>query len=132
MTLRQALHAFLRDEVNVSVHDARLPVRPMMPALVQSFISATSTQTHSGPDSLVERRVQVDAYADNDKEVDQTATTVMHVLDGFRGDMNGVDIGSIFLISDFDHDPQEIKGGQVRYRRSLDFAVSYQEVPLES
>lgn len=132
MTLRSALHAFLRDAINVSVHDARLPTRPMMPALVQSFVSASSTHTHSGPSTLMERRVQVDAYADNDKEVDATATAVLHALDGFRGDMNGVDIGSIFLISDFETPPDEIKGGQVRYRRILDFAVSYQEVAPES
>jgi hypothetical protein len=132
MTLRAALHSFLRDAVNVSVHDGRLPTRPMMPALVQSFISVTPIETHSGPDLLLERRVQIDAYANNDKDVDETATALMQTLDGYRGDMNGVEIGSIFLISDFDHQPEEIAGAPVRYRRSLDFAVSYQEVPLES
>lgn len=132
MTLRKALHEFLRDEMDVPVYDKRLPVRPMMPALVQSYISATPTQTHSGPTTLLERRVQIDAYGNNDADVDATATALLHALNGYRGDMNGIDIGSIFLISDFDLNPDEIKGGEVRYRRALDFAVSYQELEAAS
>lgn len=128
MTLRAALHEFLRDQINVPVYDARLPVRPMMPALVQSFVSSSSTETHSGPISLFERRVQIDVYANNDAEVDRTATTLLHLLDGYRGELEGVDVGSIFFISDFDFEPEEVKGGEVRFRRVLDFSVAYQEI----
>lgn len=132
MTLRQALHEYLRDTVNMPVYEGRLPIRPMMPALLQNFISATSTQTHSGPTTLLERRVQIDAFANNDAEVDRTATALLHALDGFHGPLNSIDVGSIFLISDFDMGPEEIRGGEVRYRRTLDFSVAYQEVALDT
>jgi hypothetical protein len=132
MTLRAALHQFLRDEINVSVHDARLPIRPMMPALVQVFVGGGTVQTHSNRRSLIARRVQIDAFADNDEEVDRMATQVLHALDGYHGPMNDVEIGWATLLSDFDTVPNEIKGGQVRYRRIMDFEVAYQEAPTSS
>ncbi len=130
MTLRTALHEYLRDTVDVSVHDGRLPIRPMMPALVLRFISANADQTHSGPVSLLERRVQIDAFSDNDKEVDAIATRMLHALDGYHGPMGDVDIGSAFLANDLETEPTEIKGGQIRYRRIVDFMVAYQEVRM--
>ena len=128
MTFRQALHEFLRDTIDVPVYDARLPLRPMMPALVQSFVAASSIHTHSGPSTLLERRVQIDAFANNDPEADQLAARLLYALDGYHGTMNGVDVGYVELVSDVEMDPAEIKGGEVRYRRVLDFMVGYQDV----
>jgi hypothetical protein len=140
VTLRASLHEFLRDEINVSVYDARLPIRPMMPALVQTFVGGGTVQTHSNRRSLIARRVQIDAFANNDEEVDRMATHLLHALDGYHGPMNDVDIGWATLLSDFDTNPTEIKTGdrrsgavpEVRYRRILDFEVAYQEVSQES
>lgn len=132
MTLRSTLHAFLRDAVNVAVYEARLPIRPMMPALVQTFVSGETTQTHSNRRSLMPRRVQIDAYANNDIEGDRLATELLYALDGFHGPMGELNIGWVTLMSDFDALPLEIKGGEIRYRRTLDFEVAYQEVPSAS
>jgi hypothetical protein len=99
----------------------------MMPALVQSFVGGGTVQTHSNRRSLVERRIQIDAFADNDKEVDEIATRLLYALDGYHGPMGDVNIGWAALLVDFDTTPQEIKGGQIRYRRILDFRVAYQE-----
>lgn len=130
MTLRNALHEYLRDTVNVSVHNGRLPIRPMMPALVLRFISASAEQSHSNPVSLLPRRVQVDAYADNDKEVDAIATQLLLALDGYHGPMGDVSIGWAAMVNDLESTPEEIKGGQIRYRRILDFMVAHQEARM--
>ncbi len=131
MTLRNSLHNYVRDVVDVGVHDARLPIRPMMPAIVLKFITAVSTLTHSNPRSLLPRRVQFTCYADNDGEVDTIATNLLRALDGYHGPMGDVSIGWAQLLNDVELDPQEGKGdGKVRYRRVLDFEVAYQEVRM--
>lgn len=130
MTFRSALHEYLRDVIDVPVHDGRLPTRPMLPALSLRFISATPEHTHSGPSSLLERRVQIDAYANNDKEADALATRLIHALDGYHGPMGSEDIGYAFLATDLEAEPDELKGGQIIYRRIVDFHIAYQEVRM--
>lgn len=130
MTFRQSLHDYLREAVDVSVFDGRLSTRPMMPALVQRVISTTSSLTHSNPVSLLPRRIQIDAYANNDKQVDAIATSVIHALDGYHGLMGDVSVGWAVLSNDLDMQPEEIdpKTAEVRYHRILDFEIAYQEV----
>lgn len=128
MTLRASLHEYLRDTVDVGVFDARLSTRPILPALVIRFVSAGSTLTHSAPRSLLERRVQIDCFAWNDKEVDDLATRVLRALDGYHGPMLDVAIGWCRLANDLELAPLEPKGdGKVRFQRILDFTLAYQE-----
>jgi len=127
MTLRQSLHDYLRDTVDVSVHEGKLPIRPVMPALVQHFVAASTVQTHSNRRSLIPRRVQLDVYGNNDKDVDATATKLLLALDGYHGPMGDTTIGWATMLTDMDFPPTEIKGGEVRFRRTLDFEVAYQE-----
>lgn len=127
MTLRAALHEFVRDALDVSVSDGRLPHRPMMPAAVLRFISSRGGQTHSNPVSLLERRVQFDIYSQDDAQADALATSLTRDLDGYHGPMGDVAIGYAALMTDRDMEPEQLKGGEVRYRRVLDFMVAYQE-----
>lgn len=127
MTLRSSLKEFIRDELDLPVHNGRLSARPMMPAAVQNFIATTPGQTHANPVSLLPRRVQVDLYAQNDEEVDALATTLIRALDGYHGPLGDVAIGGAFLVNDRDMAHEQLKGGEVRYRRTLDFIVAYQE-----
>lgn len=128
MSFRSAVHEWLRDQLDVPVYDARLPIRPMMPALVQRFVSGRSVLTQSNPRSLLERRIQIDVYANNDAEIDSLSTTLLKKLDGYHGQMGTVSVGWAGLLSDIDTTPTEIKGGEIRYRRILDFTIAYQEV----
>ena len=128
MTIRSTLHAFLRDTLDVPVYEARLPIRPMMPALVQRFVSGRSVLTQSNPRSLLERRVQIDVYGNNDAQVDELSLSLLRALDGYHGPMGSDSIGWAGLLSDVDVTPTEIKGGEIRYRRILDFTLAYQEV----
>lgn len=127
MSFRSAVHEWVRDTLDVSVHDGALPVRPMLPAIVQRFVSATTLMTHAGPASLFERRVQFDVYAGNDKQVDELSMGLIAGLDGFRGDMGDVHVGAVELLSEVDSIPAEVKGGGAQYRRILDFGFTYTE-----
>jgi hypothetical protein len=137
MTLRASLHEYVRDELDVSVTESRLPIRPMMPMIVQRFVGGRADQTHSRPVSLISRRVQFDIYANNDKQVDDLSIALLRALDGFHGTMGDVSIGWAGLVSDVDTNPEEVKivrdprgrisPNEVRYRRILDFAIAYQE-----
>jgi len=127
MSFRSSLHSYVRDQLDVAVHDSRLPLRPMMPTIVQRFISGRADQTHSNPVSLLEKRVQFDIYGNNDEQVDDLSLTLLHKLDGYHGPMGDVSIGWAGLLSDLDTKPEDIKGGEVRYRRIMDFAIAYQE-----
>ena len=51
----------------------------------------------------------------------------MKALDGYHGPMGSASVGWAGLLSDVDTTPQEIKGGEIRYRRILDFTLAYQE-----
>ncbi len=130
MTLRSSLSDFVRDEVDVAVSKGTLPGRgrPMMPHIVLRFVSGRTVGTMSNRRSLVPRRVQFDCYANNDEEVDRIATNLLRVLDNFHGPMGDVSIGWAFMLNDLDMPPEEIKGGEVRYQRIVDFEVAYQEV----
>jgi len=127
MSFRSSLHSYVRDQLDVAVHDSRLPLRPMMPTIVQRFVSGRADQTHSNPVSLLEKRVQFDIYGNNDEQVDDLSLTLLHKLDGYHGPMGDVSIGWAGLLSDLDTKPEDIKGGEVRYRRIMDFAIAYQE-----
>lgn len=132
MTLRAALHAYVREALDISVHDARLSLRPMMPAIVMQFISATTVQTMSNRRSLLPRRVQFDVYSNNDKTTDALATKLLLALDGYHGPMGDVNIGWATMLNDSDFPPEEAKNTatgnmEPRFRRSLDFEVAYQE-----
>lgn len=127
MSLRAAFHDWLRDELDVPVYDARLPIRPMMPALVQRFVAGRSVLTQSNPRSLLERRIQVDVYGNNDEQLDTLSTQLLRALDGYHGPMGTVSVGWAGLLSDVDTTPEQIKGGEIRYRRIMDFTIAYQE-----
>lgn len=131
-TLRQALHEWLRDEIDVSVFDGKLPTRPILPVLVQNYVGAQSVQTHSAPRSLLERRVQIDVWAQNDPEADALELRVIAALDGFHGLMGDLAIGWAMLINATETAPAEIKGGGWQFRRILDFAISYQQRGVSS
>lgn len=127
MTLKTALHEFVRDNVDVSVSEVKLPLRPMMPHVVQRFVSGRTVQTMSNRRSLVPRRVQFTLYANNEPQVDAVATRLLRALDNYHGPMGDVSIGWAFMLNDLDMPSEEIKGGEVRYSRVIDFEVAYQE-----
>jgi hypothetical protein len=127
VTFRRDLHQFVRDEVDVSVTDGKLPLRPMMPHITMRFVSGRTIQTMSNRRSLVPRRVQFSLYANNDADNDRNATNLLRVLDNFHGPMGATSIGWAAMLNDLDMPPEEIKGGEVRYLRIVDFEIAYQE-----
>jgi hypothetical protein len=130
VTLQKSLHDYVREAVDCSVHDNRLPTRPLMPAIVMHFVTAVTVQTHSNRRSLIPRRVQFDVYSNSSDEVDALATRLLLALDHKHGPMGDVSIGWATLLNDMAMAPEEQgahKPGEVRYRRTLDFEVAYQE-----
>lgn len=127
MSLLEELHEYLRETVDVSVHETRLPTRPMMPALVQHLITAATTHTHSQRVSVVVRRLQIDAYSNSETKVDEIATRVLLALDRYHGPMGTISIAWAHMLNDQEMPPDEVRAGEIRYRRTLDFEVAYQE-----
>jgi hypothetical protein len=127
-TLKEALHDYLREQIDVSVHEGRLPTRPLWPAVVQHYVAGSTLQTHSSPASLLPRRVQLDAYAQNEPECDDIATRIVRALDGFHGAMGSVAIGWAALLNSIDSAPVELKGGGIAFRSVLDFEIAHQRL----
>ena len=127
MTLRSSLHDWLRDTLDVPIHEGALPLRPTLPTAVQRYISATSMLTHNVPVSLLQRRVQVDIVTGNDTECDELALTLLRAIDGYHGPMGDVDIGWAGILTELEVQPEEIKGGGRQYRRIVDIGLAYQE-----
>lgn len=75
------------------IYPARLPQVGTLPAAVMHLISGVSDQATAGPTGPVERRVQIDCWAERYGDAAGLATLVRRRLDGLRGTFVGETFG---------------------------------------
>ena len=78
-----------------------------------------------GPSGKAQPLIQVDCYAATYAEVKTLANAVRQTLDGYRGTVAGVRVGSISL--ETDEDMEEDGPEPIPYRVSMDFLVTHEE-----
>jgi hypothetical protein len=121
LTGGQDLAADVAALVGDRVYPLWLPQSPTYPALCYRTISTQQPMCHDGPVDLETRRVQFDGYAENFAEVNALARALRKALNGFRGDMAGLDVQSCLLESVID-DWGDAAGV---WRVTVDFTMMY-------
>lgn len=107
------------------VYPRRMPTGATFPLVLYTRISTTRGHSHSGPDGLPEPRIQFDVYGLDPDTVDATAQELRLALDGFRGQMGDVVVGSVRIVGEHDDDPDDLETGL--YRRTLDALIQHEE-----
>jgi hypothetical protein len=105
------------------VYPHRLPRDATLPALTYSRVDTVRPRSHSGPSGLPTPRIQLDVWANDPDSADAIAEALRIRLDGYRGQMGDVPVGSVELVGDSDADDAETG----LYRRILDVAITHEE-----
>jgi len=96
MRAEKAVYAMLTGDSGVTslcsnrVYPRTLPQRHTLPALVYRLVSAPRELHHSGPETVVEARVQVTAHAETYSAAKGLQAAVQAAADGTTGTLGGV------------------------------------------
>lgn len=113
----------LTGEVGDRIYPRRLPRDVTFPAIVYSRVSTARGATHDGPDGLPMPRFQFDIWGKDPDSVDAAAEQLRLAIDGYRGAMGDVTVGSALVVGDVDGDDPETG----LYRRIVDVQVQHEE-----
>jgi len=105
------------------VYPRRLPRDAVLPAVTYRRIDTVRGRSHSGPDGLATPRIQLDIWATDPDVADAIAEAIRIRIDGYRGQMGDVPVGSVELVGDVDDDDPETG----LYRRVLDVSITHEE-----
>jgi len=99
-----------------------------LPAITYQVISGIRSYDLTGPNGLVEGRVQINCFADDPLEAGELAAVVRAALNGHRGGAAGIDIELMLLDDQGDLpyiDPEN--EAQNVFAKMMDFYVLYKE-----
>jgi len=99
-----------------------------LPAITYQVISGIRSYDLTGPNGLVEGRVQINCFADDPLEAGELAAVVRAALNGHRGGAAGIDIELMLLDDQGDLpyiDPEN--EAQNVFAQMMDFYVLYKE-----
>ena len=132
--MKEALRAALLSDprltslVGERITWAALPRSMALPAIALHQISGVRDYHMTAPSHLVASRVQVDCWANANKDATRLARAVNDTIGGYRGTVAGVLIHGAFLESE--QDMTDVGGGapaELLHRVSLDFMVWHSE-----
>ncbi len=129
MIIEEALRTYVIGVTAVSAligsrfYPLRIPENPTYPAVTYQRISGPRIRSHTGPSNLAYPRFQLDCYGATYLSAKASATALRVALDGYKGLMGTVAVGSVLLMDDRDdYDP-----ATRIWRVSLDFIIGHQE-----
>lgn len=130
MSAEKAVNNILTNDAPVTgvvssrIYPVKLPQDPTYPALTYFGVSALRHSVMGNDTGIVERRVQVSAWAETYPDAKDLVNKVRNALQRVRGTYNGVEVLDIFL----ENDGPEIWEDQVNvYQHISDFNVIYRE-----
>lgn len=136
MSWREGLYGHLSDHADVKAivsdriypgrlnkvkadHDPGIPGD--LPAITYFRVSTTRTLTNSGPHPYQAPRVQLNCFGRTPDQASALGDAVIKALQGFRGDMGGVEVLLVENVLDFD----DFENQPEYYRRVLDFVFHH-------
>lgn len=134
VNIEAAIVAILEGNIGVTalvdkrIYPLIVPQGVTMPAITYQQLSDTKIQTHSGPDTLLNTRLQIDCWSDKYTETSAVKKAVRLALAGFIGTVAGIKISNIIMENSTDLDRQ-VPGTEKlrRYAKSLDFIIVFNE-----
>lgn len=116
-------YAGLSSLIGTRISPLRLPENVTYPALTYQRISSQRVQSQSGSSKLAFPRFQFDCYAKTYLAAKNVSAQLRAALDGFKGTMGDVPVGSSLSQSDRDfYDPNTRI-----WRVSIDFVIGHEE-----
>ena len=116
-------HAGLAALVGTRIYPVRRPQNATLPAVTYQKVGGLSEQTHGGASGLAASRFQFDVWAATYSSASAVAEQIRVALIGFRGTVDGVEIGGVLHRGDRDL-PDPLTG---MFHRSIDFAIWHSE-----
>ena len=127
MTVEIALQEFLVADPGVSaivddrIYPLVIPQRGEIPAIVYSRYATVHVPTHGGMTGLEESRFQLSLWGDTPNDTWALADAVEDAVNGFSGDMAGVHVGLIKVVTRL-QDVEEADNVS-RFRVIMDLAI---------
>lgn len=116
---RAGLTALVADRV----YPRKMPRTPVFPLVLYTRVGTARAASHSGPDGLAEPRIQFDVWAQDPDSADAVAEQLRLALNGFRGQMGDVEVGSSMVVNEHDDDDPDTG----LFRRVLDTQIQHAE-----
>jgi len=111
--------------ISSRVYPLILPQNSILPAVTYTRVSGERVRSLSGPSGLALPRFQIDSWAESFSVVKDLAGKIRKSLDGFRGNVSGVEIKGMSIESD--SDLFETINGKDFYRVRADYFISHVE-----
>ena len=123
MRLEEAINQFMQPKLRNRLYPYVLPQKPVLPAVVYNSVSIERVHALQKDTGFVKHRLQFSTYAKTAKQATETASIIRAELSDFSGDMAGLSIGGVLLISevtDYEKDTD-------LYSVKVEFEFQYEE-----
>lgn len=123
------LRSFILDDPSISaivgqrVYLRRLPQSPTIPSIVYARVTTRRSHDLDGPDHLPRALVQITSWTSSMADSSSLSSLLRSRLDGFRGTMGSIEVGSILCSGERDtEEPETGRTGVI-----LEFQVQFEE-----
>ena len=124
MRLEQAINQYLQAKLNNRLYPQVLPQKVDLPAVAYTSVSIERLHALQKDTGFAKHRIQFACYANSFKQAVETAEKIRKEIQGFIGDMAGIYIGGVLILSETS-DYEENTG---LYCVRLEFEFQYEEV----
>ncbi len=124
MRLEEAVNQFMQGKLSNRLYPYILPQKPNLPAVAYTSVSIERVHALQKDTGFVKHRFQFSCFAKTAKEATGTATLIRSELSDFSGNMAGLNIGGVLIISetaDYEKDTE-------LYSVKIEFEFQYEEV----
>lgn len=130
----QALYEYLRGEkeiasqVGARIYPIVLPQDAPLPSIVYAPVLANYDSALQGDTGYARQTIQIVCHARTFKLARELSREVKESLQDFHGDMCGLHIQAVFIISDYEYDANtSLKFSMDEYMSSIEFEIHYNE-----
>jgi hypothetical protein len=109
--------------IGTRIYPLVFPAGATMPCLVYQRISTPRIHTHEGASGLAQPRFQLTCWSATYGGAKALANAVREALDGFKGSIQGVQVGATFIQNELDQREADTK----LYSVIQDYTISHQE-----
>lgn len=114
--------------VNDRIFAIKAPESADYPSVTITRVNNNHENNMLGSSGLSRATYQIDTWALSSPSAESVSDALRDALDGFRGDMGGVDVRSIFLVADEDIAETPKDGSQnFIFRTRQDYTINHRE-----
>ena len=130
MSVKPALYSMITGDAGIAAligdrfYPDVIPQDAPLPACAYQTITTARDYSHDGQTSLAEPRIQITISALSRASAEAVAEALRTLLSGYRGEIDGTTIGSIFLENEYDG--YNLDSGIITVRQ--DYRITWKEL----